>query len=104
MAKITHIDVPSAERMIGDLDELIHDFAQAVAQIRQTAADLHGCWGDDSTGHAFSGNYVLGSELTLENSDKGVTELREMRKHLRDALDEFENIDESAGEYLEFED
>ena len=104
MSKITHIDIPSADRAATTLSKLVEDYAQAVHQIKRVAAELHGCWGDDDIGHSFAASYVGQAEEVLTGSVQSVESLREVEKYLREAIRMFQELDSGSGKYLEFKD
>ena len=104
MSRITRIDIPSAEGTINDLDALLDDFADAVAEIKREAARLDGCWGNDDGGRAFAGTYVDKAAELLAGSAGSVADLRKVEDFLRGAVRMFQQLDTDAGEVLEFED
>lgn len=104
MSRITHIDIPSADSAITSLANLVTEFEQAVGEIKRVAADLHGCWGNDDTGKAFAANYVDQAEQVLQGSGDSVASLRQVEQYLRDAVRQFQELDGSSGQFLEYKD
>jgi uncharacterized protein YukE len=104
MSKITHIDIPSAERAAGELSDVIGKFSKALGEIKRVAADLHGCWGNDESGEAFAAGYVTNAEEVLESSDITEASLRQVEEALRNALRLFQEVDAQGARHLEFQD
>jgi len=104
MSRITHIDVQNALAEIKNLANVVDNYDDAVAKIKRITADLHGCWGDDENGQAFAENYVEEEKEVLTTSQDVVTLLRRYVEFLEDVVDKFQELDTTAGQYLEFQD
>jgi hypothetical protein len=104
VSKITHIDIPSAERAVNDLGAVVADYEKALAQIKRLASDLSGCWGNDATGQSFAASYVDQAAVVLSGSEASVESLRQVKGYLSDAVRRFRELDEGSGRYLEFRD
>ena len=100
MADETQVDPDGARRVFRVLGEVGRDLDTALSGVLNIRSTVVEPWGNDEYGKPFAGQRETNAKDTLEGVGFVVEGLIDLSEEGRDAIDEFENLDDENSQKL----